>query len=212
MLDIPMFTTETGVASLVLNQIPYTHCAYIRIQDTAEPAVFVKECSDFCRAAGAEAVFATGHPYLLTQPVHCVVMQMQCDVAILQQGDACLFPVCEETAEQWRAIYNERMANVPNAAYLTKRDVQRILAQGSGYFVHKDGKLLGIGVASEGRIDAVISTEKGAGHQVLCALAGVLTRDTAQVEVASTNEPAIRLYQKAGFIKTREIDTWHKIF
>lgn len=211
MLDIPMFTTDNGVASLILNQIPYTHCAYIRIQDASEPGDFIKECGDFCRAAGAEAIFATGHSSLESSPVHCITMQMQCAVSNLDQVDACLFPVCEETSEQWRSIYNTRMSGVPNAAYLTKRDVQKIIRQGSGYFVHWQGKLLGIGVASGGTIDAVISTEKGEGYRVLCALSGALTEDTALVEVASVNEPAIRLYQKAGFVKIREIDTWYKI-
>jgi hypothetical protein len=34
MRDIPMFTTEYGVASLVLKEIPYQAAAYITIQDS----------------------------------------------------------------------------------------------------------------------------------------------------------------------------------
>lgn len=31
------------------------------------------------------------------------------------------------------------------------------------------------------------------------------------IEVASTNEHAIRLYEKLGFLKTRELFTWHRV-
>ena len=212
MLDIPMFTTEYGVGSLTLSQIPYNQTAYIRIHDASEPDVFLKECADFCKAVGADKVYATGHACLESQPFYCTVLQMNCAVSILNDTDCCLFPLREETADLWRNVYNERMAGIPIAAYLTKRDVQKIIDKGSGYFVHKDGKMLGIGVASGDTIDAVISTVRGAGHIVLCALASVLTEDVAKVEVASTNIPAVSLYERAGFVKMQEVASWYKIF
>ena len=63
MKDIPLFTTEFGIASLTLNEIPYSRKAYFRIQDSAQPEQFVEECRDFCRAVGAEEIYATGHEY-----------------------------------------------------------------------------------------------------------------------------------------------------
>ena len=54
MRNIPVFTTEFGVGSLILREIPYRQEAYIRIQDTGQPEIFLKECVDFCKTAGAE--------------------------------------------------------------------------------------------------------------------------------------------------------------
>ena len=31
------------------------------------------------------------------------------------------------------------------------------------------------------------------------------------LEVASTNERAIRLYERLGFVKTREINRWYRV-
>jgi hypothetical protein len=61
MRDFPVFNTEYGVASLVLKEIPYQGVAYIVVRDTLEPEKLLKECVDFCRVCGAEAVYATGH-------------------------------------------------------------------------------------------------------------------------------------------------------
>ena len=49
MKDLPLFTTEHGVASLVLKEIPYQKTAYIILRDSLEPEALLKECADFCR-------------------------------------------------------------------------------------------------------------------------------------------------------------------
>ena len=49
MRDLPMFTTENGVGSLVLKEIPYNGTAYITIHSSSFPTDFLKECADFCR-------------------------------------------------------------------------------------------------------------------------------------------------------------------
>ena len=56
MRDIPVFTTEYGVASLVLREIPYRQEAYISIQSSLQPEELLAECVSFCRACGAEKV------------------------------------------------------------------------------------------------------------------------------------------------------------
>ena len=61
MRDFPVFTTENGVGSLVLKEIPYRKVAYITIQDSLFPEAFLSECVDFCRAVGAERIYACGH-------------------------------------------------------------------------------------------------------------------------------------------------------
>ena len=48
MKDIPVFTTQNGVASLILQEIPAQGCAYIRLQATLSPEQLLTECIAFC--------------------------------------------------------------------------------------------------------------------------------------------------------------------
>ena len=211
MQDMPMFTSEYGVASLFLREIPYTKRAHIKIQSSLEPEKLLEECVSFCRMCGAEWIDAAGHAYLENYPLITAILAMQCDIAGIPQTDACLFPVTEATVGKWLAIYNERMANVPNAAYMDGKDGRELLKTGDGYFIHRDGKLLGIGKASGDFIDTVITVEPGMGETVVRALAGALNCDTVRLWVASANERAIRLYERMGFVKTKELSRWHRV-
>ena len=47
MKDIPVFTTENGVASLTLREIPYSRKAYFRIQSASDAAMLIKECVEY---------------------------------------------------------------------------------------------------------------------------------------------------------------------
>lgn len=129
----------------------------------------------------------------------------------LPQTDACLFPVTEKTVQQWLDIYNERMADVPNAAFMDSADGRELLKTGDGYFVHRDGTLLGIGKASGDFIDAVISVVPGMGETVVLALASVLSGDTVRLMVASANTRAVRLYERMGFIAVKELSRWYRV-
>ena len=209
MKDIPMFTTEYGIASLILGQIPYTGIAYIRLQATEQPEQLLQECVGFCRACGAETFYATGSSWLEQLPLHTAVVEMRCSAASLPQTDACLFPVLPETMEQWRGIYNEKMKAVPNAAYLSQRETKDLLEKSCGYFVHRGGQLLGIGKVDGGKLDAIASVVPGAGRDVVLALCSAITGDTVSLEVATANERAVRLYEKLGFVATAELSRWY---
>ena len=91
MKDMPMFTTESGVASLTLSNIPYTKAAYIQIQDTQEPEKFIKECCDFCVAVGAESVFASGHKFLEEYPHYTDILALECNKDDLPTTKAIVF-------------------------------------------------------------------------------------------------------------------------
>ena len=58
MKDFPVFTTDYGVSSLILREIPYRREAYIHIQDVQpdQLAEHLRECVSFCRMAGAESI------------------------------------------------------------------------------------------------------------------------------------------------------------
>lgn len=212
MKNIPVFTTENGAASLILKEIPYSQAAYIQIQDTLEPEKLLSECVDFCRAVGAEVVFAANHPYLERYSFHAAIWQMVRAREGLADTDAALFPVTEQTLEAWRELYNRRMADVPNASYMTAADARQMLNRGDGYFVHRGETLLGIGMASGERIDAVVSAQPGAGQEIVLALNHALSGERITLEVASSNERAVRLYERLGFLKTTEISVWYRVF
>ncbi len=213
MRDFPIFTTEYGVSSLTLKEIPYKKLAYIRIRDTQEGFFWehLKECVDFCRMAGAERIFASGADSLSAYPIYTKVLEMRGTAWVDKDKLACLFPVTEATVSQWRGIYNEAMADVDNSGTLEARDEQKLLSSTGAYFVHRDGRLLGIGWLEERKLLAVAAAQKGAGETVMHTLMSLVEGENMTLEVASTNTRAIRLYEKLGFFTTGEISFWYQV-
>ena len=209
MRDIPVFTTEHGVAGLVLREIPYKQIAYITLHDTLQPAQLLRECTDFCRSVGASEIYATGHTYLETFPLHTEIWKMEQKLKDLPKTEACRYTVTEQNVEHWRLLYNEKMINVPNSATMTKDESQKHLKQGTGYFVYRDSDLLGIGIAAGEKVESVIGVKPGAGSEVLLALCGALQSDRVVLEVASANLPAVRLYKRLGFQRTAVLSSWY---
>lgn len=211
MRDLPIFTTELGVASLTLAQIPYTQEAYIRIQDSHAPEAFLAECIGFCRAAGAQRIYAAGHEVCEKYPEHTRIIRMQADRQSVGETDAALFPVTEATLERWVELYNQKVVNVPNGAWMTVNMAKQMLQNGDGYFVHRNGVLLGIGKASGNVIDWVAAVCPGAGTDVVRALCHALSEETVSLTVASTNTKAVALYEKLGFLPVDIVSVWYAV-
>ena len=211
MRDFPIFTTEYGVSSLVLKEIPYRNEAYIRIRDV-QPDFFqehLNECISFCRMCGAERIYAEGSEQLETYPLYTAVYQMRGISRPDEEKVACLFPVTEETVGSWRTIYNKGMRSVDNAGTLESRDEKKILDSGSAYFVHRDGELLGIFWLEGAKLLAIAAVQKGAGETIMHTMMTLLPEQSMELEVASTNEKAIRLYERLGFMKIAELSRWY---
>ena len=211
MRDFPMFTTENGVGSITLKEVPYKGIAYVKIHASLTPELFLQECVEFCKLAGATKIYASGSDMLTQYPLHTVILQLSAAKDSLPESDAALFPVTEQTAEQWRSFYNERMRTVDNSSTMTKEDMKELVLKGGGYFVHQNKELLGIGIARGEKVDSVISLKPGAGREVLLALCGSLTSQRIVLEVASTNTKAVKLYEKLGFIPVCEISRWYQV-
>lgn len=210
MKDFPIFTTEYGVASLILKEIPYKQIAYIIIRDSLEPEKLLEECISFCRICGAERVYASGHDYLECYLLHNVIWEMKGTVAA--ENIANIFPVTEQTVTQWRTIYNEKMRNVDNAATQESRDEKEILSSGGAYFVHDNGEMLGIAWLNENRLEVIASVKPGAGERILRTVQSLISEEQMILDVASTNEKAVALYKRMGFIKTAEKSKWYCVF
>lgn len=211
MKDFPVFPTAHGAASLTLKEIPYRQEAYIRIQSTQEPELLLEDCIGFCTACGGKKIYAAGDASLTRYPLHTIVYRMQGTIFISEEEIPSLFPVTEPTVARWREIYNQRMQGVDNAATLEQRDEARIVDSGGAYFVHRQGELLGIGWLEENRLSAIASVKPGAGEQVMKAMQSVIPQQQITLEVASTNEQAMKLYQRMGFLTTGEVSRWYRV-
>ena len=207
-----MFDTETGVSTLVLKEIPYKQTAYVTVHSVQPGGLreHLSECAAFCRMCGAERVFASGHPELEEWPLHCRILRMARPAPDWEPTDH-LFPVTEATVSRWRQVYNEKMAPVDNAATMTARDEKRIVESQGAFFIHHSGMLLGIGWMDGGELLAVASVVPGAGERVLRTLLTVAAEDRVTLEVASTNQRAIALYERLGFVTVGERSGWYRI-
>ena len=207
-----MFTTSNGIASLILKEIPYSSKAYIRIHQTVAVSALLEECISFCRAAGAEYVYATGHPVLEAYPLHTKIVTMTCRRNAIKDTDADALPLDQVGLSEFRDIYNEKMHKIPNAAYFTDRDASELLQRGGGYRIVRNGKLIGIGIVSEGKLEMLAAVEKGNGQHVLAALSALLPTESVGVEVATANSKAYDFYTRLGFCEEETISVWYKVF
>ena len=211
MKDFPVFPTQHGAASLILKEIPYRGEAYIQIQSTQEPDALLEECIHFCAACGAERVYAAGHNILETSyPLHTSIYRMTGTIQLHEEEIPSMFPVTEQTAERWRECYNQRMKDVDNAATLESRDTLNIV-QGNAYFIHRNGTLLGIGWIEGNKLRAIASMQPGAGEALCRAMQSLIPQQQMTLEVASTNQKAIALYERLGLIKVEELSRWYQV-
>lgn len=211
MRDFPVFTTEYGVASLILREIPYRQEAYIHLQATEQPEELLRECVSFCTACGAEKIYARGHVILERYPLHCSILEMRGEACIEESKIENLWPVTQKTVGKWRTFLNERLASVDNAGTLQRQGEKEILNSGGAYFVHHEGTLLGAGWIQEDELRLIASAEPGLGERVMHTLLSLVPGTQIRLEVASTNTRAIHLYDKMGFIPTAEKSKWYKI-
>lgn len=211
MRDFPLFTTEYGVASLVLREIPYREEAYITIQDSLEPEKLLEECVSFCRVCGAEKIYARGSEYVERYPLHCVIYEMRGQATVDESKVENLWPVTEETVGTWREMLNKRMVPVDNSGTLVKAGEKEILQSGGAYFVHHNGDLLGAGWLVEDELMLVASFQPGAGERVMHTFMSLIPDRQMKLDVVSTNTRAIRLYEKLGFVKTAELRRWYRV-
>ena len=111
-------------------------------------------------------------------------------------------------AEKIYAQGHGELARYPLHAAVYEKE---ILASGGAYFIHSAGELLGIGWMKDTELLAVCSVKPGAGERVMHTLMSLVEGSGMTMNVASTNEKAIRLYEKLGFLRTAEKVRWYRV-
>lgn len=119
MKDIPVFSCPDGIATLILREVPFRGEGYILVRGvfgTLEG--LLAECAGFCRAAGAERLFAAGEADFSGYPAAIRILERRAPrESLLPAPEAVrLVPVTEETAADWAREYNARFRAVPAAA------------------------------------------------------------------------------------------------
>lgn len=212
MKNIPMFTTTAGVASIVLDQIPFNQTAYIRIQSSTEPLKLLQECLDFCRAVGASVIYAAGEGLDKNYKLSASVIRMTRSRKDMPKALASLKAVDLQDSELFRSIYNKKMRDIPNASAMTAEGMKTLVSEKNAYFVMQHNEMIGIGIADGSWIRTIIGLKKGIGETVLLALNEALEGDEINVELIDSNLPAKRLYERMGFQIIETVSTWYKIF
>lgn len=211
MKNIPLFTTEAGVASLILEQVSFNKTAYVRVQSTLDADNLLQECIAFCRAVGAEQIYAAGDLGDRYGKAVSLIRMRRLRTGI-EDNAGLLIPVNADNITKFQEIYNEAMRNIPGASGMNASKASEMLKEGNGYFVYYKEELVGIGVAAGEWIHTVIAQKKGMGQFVMQALNRVLVGDWIRVEVIESNIPAMRLYQRMGFTEYETVSNWKKIF
>lgn len=211
MKDIPMFTTENGVAGLTLQEIPLTQRAYVTVHDASDLTALLQECVGFCKAVGAQEVYACNHSGLSHYPVYTRILEMERPLCDLPETSASAVVVEAESCAEFVEIYNQKMQNVPGAACLTQQRAREMIEQGMCYFIRRGDRLLGIGVAENNTVLAVASLVPGGGRKAVLALCKGMCDPCVRLEVAEENQKAVCLYEGLGFFVKRIVNIWHKI-
>lgn len=213
MQDFPIFAGEYGASSLILREIPYRGEAYILLGSAlpGEREAHLAECVQFCRAAGAEKIFADGWEGMEAYPIHSEIYEMRGPARQDCPQGLETVPVTLESAGLWRQLYTERMAGVDHARTLERRDEKTLSEKGGAYFVRRGQEIRGIGWLEGDTLLAMAALRPGAGEQVARALMVQAAAETLRLEVASTNLPAQKLYERLGFRRTAVLHRWRNV-
>ena len=203
---IPVFTCAAGAATLILHEIPVWKKAYILPQSVfTSQSALLTECAAFCRAAGAQAVYAR-----LDGPEECWTFACQLWERVrhgpLPEPTIRLTPVLEENKLDYRTLYHRRFQDVVGAISLDAGTVPP-----GAWLWLEDGQVLGLGQVQDGELRATAAARPGLGYALALALLEKAGGETQRLQVNSDNLPALRLYERLGFEKSSTLCTWYQL-
>ena len=214
MKDIPLFTGTHGLASLVLREIGISGRAYVVVRAVwkGQTEAFLQECLHFCRAVGAEQVYASYDLEELPAAHAYDMVAMEMEKAALPKGDPVeLEPLSPQNGQAFLDIYNGCFRSVTGAAAYGKEDLNRLFDTDCAFLAKKDGKYAAIAEISETGLEsiAVLPEFRGLGYDLSLTVLPMVPRKTIRLKVASTNEKALALYTRLGFVQRETVSRWY---
>lgn len=216
MKDIPMFTGTHGMASLVFREVALTGCAYVVVRAVwnGQKAAFLQECLDFCRAVGAEQVYATYGVEELPAKHGWDMIAMEAEKEGLPVGNPVeIEELTPENGSHFLEIYNHCFRDVPGASVYGEADLKRLYDTDCAWLCKKDGQYAAIAEISEAGLEsiAVLPEYRGLGYDLALAVLPMVPRKTICLKVAGTNEKALALYERLGFQRVKIVGRWWQI-
>ena len=216
MKNIPVFTAVNGTASVILQEIPFSGKAYILIRSVwTTAAALLEECRQFCRMVGAEQIFASWGTEDLPGEHSYDLIAMTCEKAALPQPRRTveLEPLTPENGEEYLAVYNRCFREVPGAATYGQRDLKRLYDTDCAFLVRQNGVCIAVAEICEEGLEgiAVLPEFRGLGYDLAATVLQMVPSVTVRLKVAGTNERAIALYERLGFVREQIVSRWWKI-
>lgn len=216
MKNIPVFTATNGTASLIFQEIAVSGKAYVLIRAVwTTAAALLEECVQFCRAVGAETIYASWGVEELPGEHAYDLIAMSCPKAALPQPRQPLTPepLTPDNGEDYLAVYNRCFRAVSGAATYGQKDLKRLYDRDTAWLVYRDGVCAAVAEISEEGLEgiAVLPEYAGLGFDLAATVLQMVPRTTVSLKVASDNPRARRLYDRLGFRETGLVSRWWKI-
>ena len=219
MKNIPIFTASNGMASLILREIPYSGRAYVMVRAVwrGETAALLSECGQFCRAAGAEAVYASRELEELPANHAYDMVELRCRRADLPLPDRPLKlePLSLENAAAYLEIYNRCFRDIPGATAYDRKDMERLMGKNLAFLVREAGRYAAVAELDPRGLAGVAVLPEcrglGLGRNLTLSALRLLDGPELTLKTASTNRAALALYHSLGFGGDRITSRWWQL-
>ena len=219
MNNIPVFTAQSGTATLILREIPVSEQAYILLRTVlpGQAENLVAECASFCKMCGAEEIFASWEdgdlPFL--PPAYDIYLLHVLKSALPEGKPVQLTPMTPENDAIFQRIYNRCFSHVSHALSYDRGQIARIYREHQKAFLALDEKKKPYGIGElhgdELAAIAVLPKYRGTGTDLAISLLQLCPGEELRVTVASDNDAAMRLYERLGFHLTGVESRWFRV-
>lgn len=217
MNNIPIFTAVNGMATLILKEVPVCGRAYVMLRSVwnGKTAALLEECAQFCRAVGAEEIFACddGNELPAEAAYEVVELSISKDALPKPQKPVELVPLRQDNSAEYLRIFNGCFRDLHSAASYGPADIRRLLGKDLAFLARVDGQYAGIAELGDNYLEAVavLPQFRGLGFDLTASVLAKLPGPVVRLKVASTNERALRLYRRMGFGEDRTVRKWFRL-
>lgn len=206
MKNIPLFTSEYGVATLILEEIPTKQAGFVLVRSTDNLAGLLADGAKFCRMCGAEVVYGTGDFDFFDYQLAYELLEFSAEKHQLPKPDGKmkLVAVDDSNASPFLQKYDQIFAGQVGIGAPK-------LEEGIGYLVYEGEEWVGIGQIAPGRLEVIGSLKRGMGYDIAAALLAGISAEIITLQVCSLNETAIKLYEKLGFQQGNVMSQYYEI-